>query len=87
MSTTEDRSGDASGTASAGSADTKPEVLVIPDSDDGRAKEFHGGLGWRLDADRAVGDDFRLIRFTPPGRPDWDAAYMVAEQAGTELPT
>jgi catechol 2,3-dioxygenase-like lactoylglutathione lyase family enzyme len=63
MSMTEDRSSD----ASAGSVDTKLEVLVIPVSDVDRAKEFYGRLGWRLDADRAVGDDFRLIQFTPPG--------------------
>ena len=30
-------------------------------------KEFYGSLGWRLDADRAAGDDFRVIQFTPPG--------------------
>jgi catechol 2,3-dioxygenase-like lactoylglutathione lyase family enzyme len=67
MSTTEDRSSDASGTAGTGSADTKLEVIVIPVSDVDRAKEFYGRLGWRLDADRAVGDDFRLIQFTPAG--------------------
>lgn len=58
MSTTEDRSRDASGTASAGRADTRLEVLVIPVSDVDRAKEFYGRLGWRLDSDRA-GEEFR----------------------------
>ena len=67
MSTAEDRSSDASGTASVGSVDTRLEVIVIPASDVDRAKEFYGRLGWRLDADRAVGDNFRLIQFTPPG--------------------
>jgi catechol 2,3-dioxygenase-like lactoylglutathione lyase family enzyme len=67
MSTTEDRSSDASGTAGTGSADTRLEVIVIPVSDVDRAKEFYGRLGWRLDADRAVGDNFRLIQFTPAG--------------------
>jgi catechol 2,3-dioxygenase-like lactoylglutathione lyase family enzyme len=47
--------------------DTKLEVIVIPVSDVDRAKEFYGRLGWRLDADRAVGEDFRLIQFTPRG--------------------
>jgi predicted enzyme related to lactoylglutathione lyase len=42
------------------------EVLVLPVSDVGRAKEFYASLGWRLDADRAT-DEFRLIQFTPPG--------------------
>ena len=47
--------------------DMKLEVVVIPVSDPGRAKEFYASLGWRLDADIARGDDFRLIQFTPPG--------------------
>jgi catechol 2,3-dioxygenase-like lactoylglutathione lyase family enzyme len=73
------------------------EVLVVPVSDAGRAKEFYARLGWRLDADRGT-DEFRLVQFTPPGEhekrtgeadanwPGWYAAYMVAEQAGAELP-
>ena len=45
----------------------KFEIVVIPVSDVDRAKEFYGRLGWRLDADFASGDDFRVIQFTPPG--------------------
>jgi catechol 2,3-dioxygenase-like lactoylglutathione lyase family enzyme len=45
----------------------KLEVVVIPVSDVDRAKEFYAKLGWRLDADRRVGDNFRLVQFTPPG--------------------
>jgi len=45
----------------------KLEVVVLPVSDVDRAKEFYASLGWRLDADVAAGDDFRLIQFTPPG--------------------
>jgi len=47
--------------------DMKLEVVVIPVSDVDRAKEFYSRLGWRLDADRAAGDNFRLVQFTPPG--------------------
>ncbi|HEX3469838.1 MAG TPA: VOC family protein [Silvibacterium sp.] len=47
--------------------DMKFEILVIPVSDVDRAKEFYGRLGWRLDADFASGNDFRVIQFTPPG--------------------
>ena len=47
--------------------DMKLEVVVLPVSDADRAKEFYGSLGWRLDADVARGDAFRLIQFTPPG--------------------
>src|SRR4249920_3134096 len=43
------------------------EVVVIPVSDVDRAKEFYQGLGWRLDADVAAGDDFRIVQLTPPG--------------------
>jgi catechol 2,3-dioxygenase-like lactoylglutathione lyase family enzyme len=43
------------------------EVVVIPVSDVERAVRFYGGLGWRLDADIANGDAFRLIQFTPLG--------------------
>jgi catechol 2,3-dioxygenase-like lactoylglutathione lyase family enzyme len=47
--------------------DMKLEIVVIPVSDVDRAKRFYGDLGWRLDADFAAGDDFRIIQFTPPG--------------------
>ena len=47
--------------------DEKLEVVVIPVSDVDRAKEFYASLGWRLDADVARGDNFRLVQFTPPG--------------------
>jgi catechol 2,3-dioxygenase-like lactoylglutathione lyase family enzyme len=67
MSTTEDRSNDASGIASVRNVDMTLEVVVIPVSDVDRAKEFYRSLGWRLDADVAAGDDFRLVQFTPPG--------------------
>jgi catechol 2,3-dioxygenase-like lactoylglutathione lyase family enzyme len=45
----------------------KFEIVVIPVSDAGRAKDFYAKLGWRLDADYAHADDFRVIQFTPPG--------------------
>jgi catechol 2,3-dioxygenase-like lactoylglutathione lyase family enzyme len=67
MSSNEMSSGDASGIASVTNVDTNLEVIVIPVSDVDRAKEFYGSLGWRLDADVAHGEDFRLIQFTPPG--------------------
>ena len=47
--------------------DMKFEIVVIPVSDVDRAKRFYSGLGWRLDADFAAGDDYRVIQFTPPG--------------------
>jgi catechol 2,3-dioxygenase-like lactoylglutathione lyase family enzyme len=43
------------------------EVVVVPVSDVDRAKQFYASLGWRLDADIARGDGFRVVQFTPPG--------------------
>jgi catechol 2,3-dioxygenase-like lactoylglutathione lyase family enzyme len=47
--------------------DMKFEIVVLPVSDVDRAKEFYAKLGWRLDADYAHEDDFRVMQFTPPG--------------------
>jgi catechol 2,3-dioxygenase-like lactoylglutathione lyase family enzyme len=49
--------------------DMKLEIVIIPVSDVDRAKRFYGSLGWRLDADFAAGDDWRVVQFTPPGSP------------------
>jgi catechol 2,3-dioxygenase-like lactoylglutathione lyase family enzyme len=54
-------------TPRARTVDMKFEIVVIPVSDVDRAKRFYGGLGWRLDADFAAGDDWRVIQFSPPG--------------------
>jgi hypothetical protein len=55
---------DATSVARAG---MKLEVIVIPVSGVGRAKAFYGKLGWRLDADFAACDDFRVsLRRTLP---------------------
>jgi catechol 2,3-dioxygenase-like lactoylglutathione lyase family enzyme len=45
----------------------KLEVVVVPVSDADRAKGFYQGLGWRLDADLAVEDGYRVVQLTPPG--------------------
>jgi catechol 2,3-dioxygenase-like lactoylglutathione lyase family enzyme len=36
-------------------------------SDVDRAKRFYAGLGWRLDADFAFDNGFRVVQFTPRG--------------------
>ena len=56
-------------TPGARTVDLKLEVVVIPVSDVDRAKRFYDGLGWRLDAEFAKGDAFRVLQFTPPGSP------------------
>ena len=47
--------------------DMKLEIVVLGVSNVDRAKAFYENLGWRLDADFAHGDDWRVIQFTPPG--------------------
>ena len=66
MSTTQ-VSSEASENAGVKNVDLKLEVVVIPVSDVDRAKEFYGGLGWRLDADFPFDNGFRVVQFTPPG--------------------
>jgi catechol 2,3-dioxygenase-like lactoylglutathione lyase family enzyme len=66
MSTTAIRSTDAATDARVGQVDMKLEVITIPVSDIDRAKEFYGGLGWRLDADFRDGGE-RAVQLTPPG--------------------
>jgi catechol 2,3-dioxygenase-like lactoylglutathione lyase family enzyme len=67
VNSTEVPSDTAGKAAKAGQVDMKLEIVVIPVTDVDRAKRFYGGLGWRLDADFAAGDDYRVIQFTPPG--------------------
>jgi catechol 2,3-dioxygenase-like lactoylglutathione lyase family enzyme len=49
------------------SGEMRLEVVVLPVSDADRTKRFYEGLGWRLDADFTVGDQFRVVQMTPPG--------------------
>jgi catechol 2,3-dioxygenase-like lactoylglutathione lyase family enzyme len=45
------------------------EVTVLPVADVDRTKAFYQGLGWRLDADFPIDEQFRIVQFTPPGSP------------------
>jgi catechol 2,3-dioxygenase-like lactoylglutathione lyase family enzyme len=45
------------------------EVTVLPVADVDRAKAFYQGLGWRLDADFPIDEQYRVVQFTPPGSP------------------
>jgi catechol 2,3-dioxygenase-like lactoylglutathione lyase family enzyme len=67
MSTKPVRINDPTSIASVATVPMKFEIAVIPVSDVDRAKEFYSRLGWRLDADFASDDGFRVIQFTPPG--------------------
>lgn len=67
MSTKQVSNNEETKSTSVADLDMKLEVVVIPVFDVDRAKEFYLRLGWRLDADRTAGDNFRLLQFTPPG--------------------
>jgi predicted enzyme related to lactoylglutathione lyase len=66
-STYEVRGNSANSDKSLARIDLKLEAIVIPVSDVDRAREFYGNLGWRLDADFAFDNGFRVVQFTPPG--------------------
>jgi catechol 2,3-dioxygenase-like lactoylglutathione lyase family enzyme len=44
----------------------KLEVVILPVSDVDRAKAFYEKMGFRLDADYAANENFRVLQFTPP---------------------
>ncbi len=63
----------------------KLEVIVLPVSDVDRAKDFYQRLDFRLDADFAIDDGYRVVQLTPPGSA---ASIMIgtgisAAQAGS----
>jgi catechol 2,3-dioxygenase-like lactoylglutathione lyase family enzyme len=49
--------------------DMKLEVVVVPVSDVDRSNGFYTALGWRLDADIATDESFRVVQVTAPGSP------------------
>jgi catechol 2,3-dioxygenase-like lactoylglutathione lyase family enzyme len=66
MSTTAVPTNEAAAGRTVGEVDLKLEVVTIPVSDVDRAKEFYGGLGWRLDADFTTSEE-HVVQLTPPG--------------------
>jgi catechol 2,3-dioxygenase-like lactoylglutathione lyase family enzyme len=50
-----------------GTVAMKLEVVLVPVTDVDRSKRFYQSLGWRLDADFATSEDFRVVQLTPPG--------------------
>lgn len=67
MSGTQTGNEHATGSSTAATVDLKLEVVVIPVADVDRARRFYENLGWRVDADFASGNDWRLVQLTPPG--------------------
>lgn len=69
MSTTQTTLDGTSNRPAATAVDLKLEVVVLPVADVDRARRFYEGLGWRLDADFAHEDTWRVVQMTPPGSP------------------
>src|SRR5690349_23032330 len=71
----------------ASEVELKFEVVVIPVADVDRSKAFYAGLGWRLDADFAFDDGFRIVQLTPPGSPasvQFGAGVTTAEPGSAQ---
>src|SRR3954451_18291844 len=73
---------DSNARAGAGAVTMRFEVAVLPVADDDRAKAFYERLGWRLDADLTVDEQYRVIQFTPPG----SAASIIFGRGTTTMP-
>ncbi len=58
------------------------EVVVVSVSDVDRAKRFYESLGWRLDADLAIDDGYRVVQLTPPG----SACSIIFGKGVTSVP-
>ncbi|MBB2989129.1 catechol 2,3-dioxygenase-like lactoylglutathione lyase family enzyme [Mycolicibacterium iranicum] len=60
------------------------EVIVVPVSDVDKSVHFyHDILGWRLDADFAVEDGYRVVQVTPPGS---GASVIFGDGVASGLP-
>jgi len=57
------------GVESARGVDMRLELVVLPVADPERSKRFYTGLGWRLDADLAPVEGFRVVQLTPTYSP------------------
>ena len=83
MSTSQVDSQSAPEVARGRNVEMKLEVVLVPVSDVDRAKRFYEMLGWRLDADFATREDFRVVQFTPPGS---EASIIFGEGVTSAVP-
>ena len=64
--------------------DYKLELIVVPVADVDRAKSFYvDAVGFGLDVDFSVGDDFRVVQLTPQGSACSVALMRNADAAGS----
>jgi catechol 2,3-dioxygenase-like lactoylglutathione lyase family enzyme len=69
MSSTDVGTGTSAQSAEPSTIDMGLEVVTLPVSDVDRAKSFYVSLGWRMDIDLVVSDDFRNVQVTPRHSP------------------
>jgi catechol 2,3-dioxygenase-like lactoylglutathione lyase family enzyme len=82
MSSVHESSESATGSPPVKAGEARLEVVVVPVSDVDRAKRFYETLGWRLDADLAADDGYRVVQLTPPG----SACSIIFGQGVTSAP-
>jgi catechol 2,3-dioxygenase-like lactoylglutathione lyase family enzyme len=61
----------------------KLEVVLLPVADVDLAKAFYEKMGFRLDADYAADEKFRVLQFTPPLS---DASIISARESRRPAP-
>jgi catechol 2,3-dioxygenase-like lactoylglutathione lyase family enzyme len=69
MSDTQESSISAAPASTPATVPLRFEAAVLPVADVDRAKAFYVGLGWRLDADFTIDENYRILQLTPPGSP------------------
>jgi catechol 2,3-dioxygenase-like lactoylglutathione lyase family enzyme len=69
VSDTQQSTDAATDTPAAAAVPMRFEVAVLPVADVDRAKAFYQRLGWRLDADFPIDENYRIVQLTPPGSP------------------
>jgi catechol 2,3-dioxygenase-like lactoylglutathione lyase family enzyme len=69
VSDTQQSTDAATDTPKAAAVPMRFEVAVLPVADVDRAKAFYQRLGWRLDADFPIDENYRIVQLTPPGSP------------------
>ncbi|MCA1736415.1 MAG: VOC family protein [Actinobacteria bacterium] len=63
--------------------DMRIEALVLGVNDVDRAKAFYDQIGFNCDVDHKMGEDFRVVQFTPPGS---DASIIFGTGIGGAKP-
>ncbi len=83
MSATSGSERAAAGTDSVRGVDMRLELVVLPVADVERSKRFYTSLGWRLDADLAPVEGFRVVQVTPTCS---SASILFGEGVGSAQP-